>query len=194
MANVVMSEVDYNKLLTDARGTVTEFGARNKGALVHVGKRALMTVGAVGLGWWLLNHESVNKIDVFRDHWWLKPLLTLAVGWWLWRKGNPWAMTVLALGAALFVKAYLDHEEAEKAKKAQAQKTPASGPYFDEAGAVAGYGYPGAYGAPAYGTSAYGAPAGRWIRTAQGTDMWLPEGQRHDLADDLAGRIYERAA
>ena len=34
MANVVMSEVDYNKLLTDARGTVTEFGARNKGALV----------------------------------------------------------------------------------------------------------------------------------------------------------------
>jgi hypothetical protein len=69
-------------------------------------KSPLMVLGAAGVGWWVLQSETLNKWSVFRDNWWLKGALMLIVGWVLWRKQNPYAQIVLALGAVQLIDSY----------------------------------------------------------------------------------------
>ncbi len=79
-----------------------------------------------------------DNIQVFKDHWWLKPLVILGLGWWLLKKASPWAQAVLAGGAAMFV---------------QAWKARPSSDSSDSSG-------PGEAGAPLYDWSQGAAPAG----------------------------------
>lgn len=61
----------------------------------------------------IIHHEQVRKAD---EPWWLRGLVVLAIGWYLWRRRNPLAMVVIALGAILLAQA------------GRAQRTDASGP------------------------------------------------------------------
>jgi hypothetical protein len=74
----------------------------------------------------LLTSDWFKDIKLFQDHWYLKPLIALGIGLWLWRRGNVWAQGIIAAAAAMFIKAYQERPGA----KGSGQK-PADAAGFD---------------------------------------------------------------
>lgn len=105
--HVTMTESHYEKLQKEAKAA-RDAGLHGEAAWLTLkkNKSPLMVLGAAGVGWWLLQSETVSKMTIFKDHWWLKGAVLLAVGWWLWRRQNPYAQIVLALGAVQLIDSY----------------------------------------------------------------------------------------
>lgn len=115
--------------------------------------------------------EWFNKIQLFQEHWWLKPLLVLGYGYWLWRRQSSWAFAVLSAGAAMFVQAWKARPSAKKDNTTQ-------GP-DDEAGRWD------------WSEDTYGR--GRWIETPHGGHAYLTEGSGARSAERIAERVFEHA-
>lgn len=128
-------------------------------------KTLLMTVALTAGGFWLLQSKAIKEIKVFAEHWYLKGLLLLAAGYWLWKKRNPWWGIVVGLGATTLAMDYKDHHDAEERGKGK-EKKPTEG--FDEAG----------------------APLYDWQVGPDGRAAFGPR-QRNDLADQMAGRVFQ---
>lgn len=113
----------------------------------------------------LATMKVVTDIQVFKDHWWLRPLVMLGLGIWLQRRGHLWAAGLIASSSALFYQLY----EAERDRKAKEEKKPASG--VDDAG------HP-------------WAQEGRWVRTDTGG--WALEPHRdHGAGERMAHRLWQ---
>jgi hypothetical protein len=120
---------------------------------------------------WLAMSPYASKMEIFVKIWWLRGLLVILGGLYLWRKQSSFAAAVLAAGAAIFVR---DWESRPEAKKE------AAGP-GDEA---AGYWWEGRWYEP------------RWERERErqiARRRWeeLPEGVR--AAERMADRVFEGA-
>jgi hypothetical protein len=134
--HVTMTESHFNKLEREAKAA-REAGLHGEAAWLTLKKHKspLMVIGAAGVGWWLLQTDTINNLSFFKDHWWLKGALLMIIGWWLWKKQNPYAQVVLALGVVQLIDSYKAHKkEQEKEKEAGGAKKgkDASGP--DESG------------------------------------------------------------
>ena len=94
------------------------FKSGNKGEALSILGTAYAPAWRAGLAgagtYLLLMSDWFKDVQLFKDHWYLKPLLALGVGLWLWRRGNPWAAGIIAAAAAMFVKAYQERPEAKK--------------------------------------------------------------------------------
>jgi hypothetical protein len=105
--HVTMTESHYNKLEREAKAA-REAGLHGEATWLTLkkNKSPLMVIGAAGVGWWLLQTDAINKLSFFKDHWWLKGALLMIIGWWLWKKQNPYAQVVLALGVVQLIDSY----------------------------------------------------------------------------------------
>src|ERR1700678_3925144 len=128
-ASVTMPESEWRTLTAAAKGAVVAA----KESVVSFGregptsnKALLMTILATAGGFWALQTDAVKKIQVFVENWWLKGVLLVAAGWWLWKKRNPWWGVVAGLGATTLAADYQTYQAAQ-------EKKPAAG--VDEAGA-----------------------------------------------------------
>ena len=154
-ASVTMPESEFQSLTARAKAgvmTLAKEGPTSNRAL-------LLTIAATAGGFWLLQNDAINKIKVFAENWFLKGLVLLAAGYWLWKKRNQWWGIVVGLGATTLAMDYKAHQDAE-------EKKPASG--VDEAG----------------------APLYDWQVGPDGRAAFGPK-QRNDLADQLAGRVFQ---
>ena len=116
----------------------------------------------------LATMKAVTDIQVFKDHWWLRPLVILGIGLWLQRRGHAWAAGLIASGSALFYQLY----EAEQDRKAKEEKKPAK-----TTSGVDDAGYP-------------WAQEGRWVRTDTGG--WALEPHRdHGTGERIAHRLWQ---
>ena len=133
MANVVVEEGQFNRMLQATRGAITEWNARRpageaeaievyregskaRGAMGFLGAQTpiLAPIAIGALIYAVANSSMLDKIEFLKNHWVLKPLLIIALGYYLYRKNWPYAHAVLAVGAALFVKAWKERPEAAK--------------------------------------------------------------------------------
>ena len=144
MANVVIEEGRFNRLLNRAGPAIEEWNARRpKGeaeaiALYRQGNKGEGTLGVLGANaamlqpvlagaviYAVVTSDYFNKLELLKAHWSLKALLVMALGYYLFRKQSPWAQAVLAAAAILFVKAW--KERPDKPKEA-------AGPDDEDAG------------------------------------------------------------
>jgi hypothetical protein len=101
----------------EAAGLAAYKAGNKREALMLVGGANAPAIQAVIAGagvYWLATSDFTKDIQVFKDHWWLKPLIVVGTGYWLWRKGHPWAVALLSSGAALFVGAWRSRPESKK--------------------------------------------------------------------------------
>ena len=133
MANIVVEEGQFNRMLKAAGGAFKEWNARRpageaeaievyregskvRGALGFFGAQApiLAPIAIGALIYAVATSSYLDKIEMLKKHWVLKPLIIIALGYYLFRKNLPYALQVLAVGAALFVKAWKERPEAAK--------------------------------------------------------------------------------
>lgn len=81
--------------------------------------------GVAALIQFLTTLDTVQNWELAKKNWWLVPAAVAALGWYLKHKGYKDGPTILAVGAALLVKAY---QEQEAKKKASPQPTNTQGP------------------------------------------------------------------
>lgn len=133
---VTMDASHYEKMQAKAAGHRAE-GMYGEWGLTVAKKNQVAFATLIGgaVGWYFLSNKSwSDKIALFREHWWLKPLLVLVAGWYLWRRQNKYATIVLALGAALFAQAWRAYQN-KTAKPGEVVDTgDAESPYAWDAG------------------------------------------------------------
>ncbi len=113
--HVTMTDSHYKKLERDAKAA-REAGLYGEAAWLTLkkNKSPLMVIGAAAAGWWLLQSDTISKLSFFKDNWWLKGGLLLIIGWYLWRKQNPYAEIVLALGVVQLVDSFKARPKSSK--------------------------------------------------------------------------------
>jgi hypothetical protein len=133
MANVVVEEGQFNRMLKAAGGAVREWNARRpageaeaievyregnktQGMLSFAGAQApvLQPILAGAVVYAVVTSAYFDKLELLKAHWSLKALVVLALGYYLFRKHSPWAQAVLAAGAILFVKAWKERPDKPK--------------------------------------------------------------------------------
>lgn len=99
-------------------------------AVAHAGtaKVAGMSAGVGALIGFLATLDDVKNQKFVKDNWWILPLATLALGYYLQRKNNPHGKSVLAAGGVLMMNAY------QNRPKPNATVTPQSRKINDTAG------------------------------------------------------------
>jgi hypothetical protein len=112
--HVTMTESHYKKLEREAKAA-REAGLHGEAALLTLkkNKSPLMVLGAAGIGWWILQSESLN-MSFFKKNWWLKGAVLIIIGWFLWRRQNQYAQIVLALGVAQLIDSYKSRSKTPK--------------------------------------------------------------------------------
>lgn len=135
--HVTMTESHYKKLEREAKAA-REAGLHGEAALLTLkkNKSPLMVLGAAGVGWWLLQSGTLNKMSIFRDNWWLKGAVLIIIGWYLWRKQNQYAQIVLALGVVQLIDSY---KARPKAKETAGPEDEAGWEAGEDAGADTGW-------------------------------------------------------
>ena len=99
------------------RAQITRRKGRRRHMARDVTKGVLYVAGAGAVVALLSNLDDLKNSKEIKDHWWLMPLGILTIGYFLRKRGNPYATAVLAVGGAMFALAY-----AAQAKQAQAQQ------------------------------------------------------------------------
>ncbi len=158
-ASVTLPESEFQSLMA-AKAKAGALALAKEGPTSN--KTLLMTIALTVGGYWLLQTDAIKKIQVFAENWYLKGLVLLLAGYWLWKKRNPWWGIVVGLGATTLAADYKTHKDEEDKKK------PTSG--VDEAG----------------------APLYDWQIGPDGRAAFGPK-QRNDLADQMAGRVFQTA-
>lgn len=190
MGDVTIPEKDYDRLKkaetkarADAklarddaeRAGVTAWKEGRKGESLKLigGANApvLQAIFAGAASYFLATSEWFDKIGVFKDHWWLKPLLMLGLGYYFWRRQSPWASPLLAAGAALFAQAWKSRPAAKKDNTTQGVD--------DDAGRFD------------WSDDTYGR--GRWVETPSGGRAYMTEGAGARAAERIAERVFEHA-
>ena len=198
MADVTVNEATYDRLKRDAEayreqarlhrqqgeaaGAAAYKAGRKGEALMLVGGANSPALQAVIAGagiYWLASSDFTKDIQLFKDHWWLKPLIVMGGGYWFWRKGYAWGPAALSSGAALFVAAWKNRPDA---------KRETAGP--DEAGWWQGNEWH-EHRRPWLDQDTY--ELGRWVETPSGGRVFLTEGQGARAAERMAERIFEHA-
>jgi HAMP domain-containing protein len=155
-----------------------------KPMLIDAGKAALRTVFAGAAIYYVATSDYLDKIAVFRDHWWLKPVVVMALGYWLLRRQSPWAPAVLAAGAAMFVEAWrtrpLDPKDAAAKKDALAKKDATTQGPDEDAGHWD------------WVDDTYGR-RGRWTETPSGGRSYVTQGNGAQAAERIAERVFQHA-
>jgi hypothetical protein len=158
-----------------------------KPILIDAGKAALRTVFAGAAIYYIATSDYLDKISVFRDHWWLKSLVVMALGYWLLRRQSPWAAAVLAAGAAMFVEAWRTRPSAKDAaakdaaaKNALAKKDGTTQGPDDDAGRWD------------WVDDTYGRH-GRWEETPHGGRSYVTQGHGAHSAERIAERVFQHA-
>jgi hypothetical protein len=142
-------------------------------------KGGLVSAAAGAAVMFVATMDSVKDMKLFKEHWWLLPVLVLLVGWWLRKKGNRYGTAIMAAGAALFVKAWREQPADDKDKKKQSD------------GETKGVD-----------DDAYYTRDGRWVRNPQtGATVWIPTSAAYqfstgpaDYASQIADKVYPAAA
>jgi hypothetical protein len=197
MGDITIKERDYNRLKeaeakarADAkqarqeaeRAGVTAWkeGRKGEGLKLMGGANApaLQAIFGGAALYYLATGDWFANVQSFKDHWYLKPLLVIGVGYWLWRRGSSWAMALLSAGAALFVQAWKQEQERKKEEEARKKGgTTTSG--FDDAGRFD------------WSEDTYGR--GRWVETPNGGRAYMTEGAGARAAERIAERVFEHA-
>lgn len=60
------------------------------------------------------------------EQWWLGPLVVLAIGWSLWRRGSFWGKPLIAFALFLFQRAYQRYRAQQEIAKSFARLEPAA--------------------------------------------------------------------
>jgi hypothetical protein len=198
MGDLTISERDYNRLKEgEARARVDaklaregaeragvkalKEGRKGEGLKLIGGANApaLQAIFGGAALYYLATGDWFANVQTFKDHWYLKPLLVIGIGYWLWRRQSTWAMALLSAGAALFVQAWKQEQDrkkkAEDAKKAGGTNT--SG--VDDAGRWD------------WSDDTYGR--GRWVETPSGGRAYMTEGSGARAAERVAERVFEHA-
>jgi hypothetical protein len=178
-AVVTVPEGKYEQMKKQAKAHREAVGHAERSAMTHARhgqvKHALMGLGGAyapvfeavvtGAGlFWLVNSDTVTKIELFAKHFWLRGLLVIIGGFLLWRRGyTNVGIAVISTGAATL---FADWKDSRKKKET-------AGP--DEAGW--------------YGREWEFEP--RDWREQERSE--LPEGVRR-IGDRVFRRTYERAA
>lgn len=196
MSDVTISGRDYNKLKETEALVKAEVKAERelgkpgffsawqeqyktkgaKGMVVDAGKAALQTVFAGALIYYVATSDWFDKIALFKDHWWMKALLVMGLGYWLYRKQSPWAAAVLSAGAAMFVQAW----RARPVAKSDAKKDATTQGPDEDAG---GWDWV---------DDTYGR-RGRWQETPSGGRSYITDGHGAHAAERIAERVFEHA-
>jgi hypothetical protein len=157
-----------------------------KPILMDVGKAALRTAVAGMAIYYAATSDWFDKIELFRDHWWLKSVVVMALGYWLYQRQSQWAGPVIAAGAAMFVEAWRTRPvDATKAAKAKADApkaktdTTTQGPDEDA-------------GHWDWVDDTYGR-RGRWVETPNGGRSYITQGHGAHAAERIAERVFEHA-
>lgn len=193
MGDVTISENHYNKLKAAEAEAKAEHGVVQKAGIMgwleghtgkspkdlaySVGKSALQTVFAGAAIYYVATGDWFNKISLFRDHWWLKSLVVMGLGYYLLRQKSPWAGALLAAGAAMFVQAWRARPGA-KTDPAKPDGT-TQGP-DEEAGRWD------------WVDDTYGR-RGRWAETPNGGRTYVTAGHGAQTAERIAERVFEHA-
>ena len=197
MGDVTISERHYNNL-TEAK-VKAQAEAKVEHAVVHqaglmgwfedhtgkspkdlaysAGKSALRNALAGAAIYYFATTDWFNKITLFRDHWWLKPLLVLGAGYMLLRQKSPWAGALLAAGLAMFVEAWRSRPVAAAAPPKRDGTT--QGPDEDA-------------GRWDWVDDTYGR-RGRWVETPNRGRTYVTEGHGAQAAERIAERVFEHA-
>ncbi len=125
-ASVTMPESEFQSLTARAKANAMTLAKEGPTST----KTLLMTIAVTAGGFWLLQSKAIKDIKVFAEHWYLKGLLLLAAGYWLWKKRNPWWGIVVGLGATTLAMDYQEHHDAEE-KKPTAGVDEAGAPLYD---------------------------------------------------------------
>jgi hypothetical protein len=158
--SVTMPESEFQSLTARAKANAVVLAKEGPTS----NKTLMLTIAAAAGGFWLLQSDAIKKIEVFAKHWYLKGLLLLAAGYWLWKKKNPWWGIVVGLGATTLAMDYKAHrDEAERKKPA---------------------------GGETHGVEEAGAPLYDWQVGSDGRAAFGPR-QHNDLADQMAGRVFQ---
>ena len=135
MANIVVDEGKFDRMRNRLREwnarrpegeaeaiTIYKQGNKAQGVMSFAGAQAPMLkpllAGAVIYA--VVTSEWIDKIEFLKKYWFLKPLLVLGLGYYLFRKNSPWAQAVLAAAAIMFVKAWKERPSDDKAKAKEA--------------------------------------------------------------------------
>lgn len=152
-------------------------GKSTKELAYSVGKSALQTVFAGAAIYYVATGDWFSKMAVFRDHWWLKPLVVMGLGYWLLRQKSSWAGALLAAGAAMFVEAW-------RARPVAAPPPPKKVATTEGPDAEAG-GWD-------WVDDTYGR-RGRWVETPNRGRTYVTEGHGAQAAERIAERVFEHA-
>lgn len=136
---------------------------------------ALQAVFGGAALYYIASGDWFSNMQVFKDHWYLKPLLILGIGYWFWRRQSPWAMALLSAGAAMFVQAW---KEVQGKKKNERKDNTTQG-VDDDAGRWD------------WSEDTYGR--GRWVETPSGSRAYMTEGAGARAAERIAERVFEHA-
>jgi hypothetical protein len=159
----------------EAAGIAAIRAGRKKEGLMAIGGANAPAIQAVIAGaglYWLAVSDFTKNLPLFKDHWWAKPLAILGGGYWLYRKGNPWAVSIMSTGAALFVAAWKTRPESKEEAKGPEE---------------AGWWREGASGEPDY------HDAGRWLEAPSGARVFAVDAPSSRAAERMAERIFEHA-
>jgi hypothetical protein len=203
MADVTVHGSTYDRIKRDAdayrelnkahreRGEaagVAAYKAGKKGeALMLMGGANAPALQAVIAGaglYWLAVSDFTKNIQVFKDHWWLKPLLIVGGGYWLYRKGSPWAAAIMSTGAALFVQAWKARPESKDTAKDETKGPDEEAGWWHE-GEWRGRERP-------WGERDY-YERGRWVESPNGGRVFVIDGPSSRAAEHMAERIFEHA-
>lgn len=197
MGDITIPEKDYDRLKraeTQARADaklarehaehagVTAWKAGRKGEglklLGGANAPALQAIlGGAGL-YYAASSDWFGNIKAFKDNWFLKPLLVIGIGLWLWRRQSTWAGVFLSAGAAMFMQALKEEQERKKRdEEAKAKGGTTSG--VDDTGRFD------------WSEDTYGR--GRWVDTPSGARAYMTEGAGARAADRIAERVFEHA-
>jgi hypothetical protein len=116
--HVTMTEEHYQKLAADA-ATARKEGRYGEAFSLTMkkNKSPLMVMGAAGVAWLILESDTVKNWSVFKDNWFLKGAALIIIGWFLWRRQNPYAQIVLALGMVSLIDGYRARPKKDKDTK-----------------------------------------------------------------------------
>lgn len=188
MGDITIPERDYDRLKrvehyaktarkkTEEEGVAAWKEGRKGEALKLFGSANAPAIQALlgGAGLFFLGTTEWLNIQVFKDHWYLKPLIVLGIGLILWRRANSWAGVFLSAGAAMFMQALMKEQERKKRD--------------EKAGTTSGVDDAGGFD---WSDDTYGR--GRWIETPSGGRAYMTEGAGARAAERIAERVFEHA-